>query len=329
MGGALQLWFGASLVVAAASMVFYRMVSKRETLAVQDTKKIESKHGDLAELLNKTTDASERENILEKFRGAVNDGANKTIGERKSGRRLRRLLEQGDSKLRPGEWVVMTLGVALLVGIIAALARSGVVGIIGFVLVWIGSYVKLVKAVGKRRDNFANQLSDILQMVSVSLRSGMSLPQAVQMVADEAPSPTGEEFRRVMAEQRVGRDLTESFRAMAARMESKDFEWVTSAIDINRSVGGDLAQILTRVEKTIRARNKVRGQVKAMSAEGKMSGAVLCSLPPGMLFMISLINPEFVEPLFEEKIGWALLFVAGSMLSMGWFWLSKLSTFQY
>lgn len=329
MGGVIQLWLGASLIVAAASVVFYRVVSKRDTLAEIDTRTIESKHGDLADLLNKTTDISDRENILEKFRGAVNDSANKTIGERKSGRRLRRLLEQGDSKLRPGEWFVMTLGVALLVFVIASLARGTIVGGIGFALVIVGSYVKLVKAVGKRRDAFANQLSDILQMISVSLRSGLSLPQSIQMVADEAPSPTGEEFRRVMAEQRVGRDLTESFRAMSERMDSKDFEWVTSAIDINRTVGGDLAQILTRVERTIRARNKVRGQVKAMSAEGKMSGVVLCSLPPGMLFMVSLINPEFVEPLFENKIGWVLLFVAGAMLSTGWFWLSKLSTFQY
>lgn len=329
MSSTIQLWLGASLTVGAASAVFYRVVSKRETLAVQDTVRIESAHGDLAAVLNKTSDVSDRENLVDRFRGALNESTSKTIDDRASGKRLRRLLEQGDSKLRPGEWLVMTVGIAFAVFLIASLARGPIVGGLGFVLVFVGSYVRLVRAVGKRRDAFADQLSDILQMISVSLRSGLSLAQSVQMVADEAPSPTGEEFRRVMAEQRVGRDMTESFRAMATRMESKDFEWVTSAIDINRTVGGDLAQILSRVERTIRARNKVRGQVSAMSAEGKMSGIVLCSLPPGMLFLVSLVNPEFVQPLFDYTIGWIMLSVAAAMLTAGWFWLSKLASFKY
>jgi len=327
----LQLWLGAVLVVGAASFVFYRIVSKRETLAEIDTKRIESQsiHGDLADLLNQTKDASERETLITRFRGALNETTSKTIDDRESGKRLRRLLEQGDSKVRPGEYMLMTLGIALLVFLIATVIRGPIIGLIGFTLVFFGSYIRLVRAVAKRRDAFAEQLSDVLQMVSVSLRSGLSLPQSVQMVADEAPSPTSEEFRRVMAEQRVGRDLTDSFEAMATRMECKDFEWVTSAIDINRTVGGDLSQILTRVERTIRARNKVRGQVKAMSAEGKMSGLVLVALPPGMLFMVSLVNPEFIEPLFDHTVGWFLLAGAAGMLATGWFWLSKLASFEY
>ena len=258
MNATLQLWLGAILVVGAVAAIFYRVVSKRETLAEIDTKRMENQsvHGDLADLLNKTTDVSERETLMTRFRGALNETTSKTIDDRESGKRLRRLLEQGDSKLRPGELVLMTLGVALVAFLVASVIRGPIIGLIGFVLVWFGSYIRLVRAVAKRRDAFAEQLSDVLQMLSVSLRSGLSLQQSVQMVAHEAPSPTGEEFRRVVAEQRVGRDLTDSFDAMATRMGCKDFEWVTSAIDINRTVGGDLSQILTRVERTIRARNK-------------------------------------------------------------------------
>lgn len=331
MNPTLQLWLGAILVVGAVAALFYKLVSKRETLAEIDTKRMESKsvHGDLADLLNQTSDSSERETLMTRFRGALNETTSKTIDDHESGKRLRRLLEQGDSKLRPGEFVFMAFGAAMVGFFAATVIRGPIIGIVAFLLVLFGSYIRLVRAVAKRRDAFAGQLSDVLQMLSVSLRSGLSLQQSVQMVAAEAPSPTGEEFRRVVAEQRVGRDMTDSFTAMAHRMDCKDFEWVTSAIDINRTVGGDLSQILSRVERTIRARNKVRGQVKAMSAEGKMSGLVLVALPPGMLFMISLVNPEFMAPLFEETIGWILLAVASAMLAAGWAWLSKLASFEY
>lgn len=324
MGGQLQLWLGAAMVIGPAAFLFWRVVSARETLAEQAATK-----PDIMDLLNQTEDVSDRETLIEKVRGAINETTSKTIDDRESGKRLLKLLERGGSKLRPGEWLIATIGVAFFVALLCVAIRGTITGLLGFFLVGFISYYRLVKAVAKRRDAFDNQLSDVLQMLSVSLRSGLSLVQAVQLVSQEAPSPTGEEFRRVIAEQRVGRDLTDSFRALAARMDSKDFEWVVSAIDINRSVGGDLAQILGRVERTIRARNKVRGQVAALSAEGRMSGLVLVSLPPGMLFLINLVNPEFVEPLFNETIGWVLLGVAGAMLSMGWFWLSRLSSFEY
>jgi tight adherence protein B len=188
----------------------------------------------------------------------------------------------------------------------------------------------LNRAVDKRQHQFGEQLGETLQLLSGSLRAGLSLPQALHVVATEAPSPSGDEYRRVLAENRLGRDLTDALSAMARRTGSEDFEWVVGAIDINRHAGGDLAAILDRVIDTIRARERIRGQVKALTAEGRMSGVVMASLPPGVLLFISVSNPHYLDGFTKTgPLGWALLVVAGLLLGMGVIVLKKMTKLEY
>ena len=175
--------------------------------------------------------------------------------------------------------------------------------------------------ISRRQAAFADQLDDSLQLMASSLRAGHSLLRAVDAVSQEAEAPTSEEFARLVAETRVGRDLAEALDEVAERTASDDFAWVAQAIAIHREVGGNLAEVLDAVGQTIRERNAIRRQVKALSAEGKLSAVVLMALPFGILAFISLTNPGYLAGFTESLIGWGMLAVAAVMMTVGGLWL--------
>jgi tight adherence protein B len=173
----------------------------------------------------------------------------------------------------------------------------------------------------RRQAAFADQLDDSLQLMASSLRAGHSLLRAVDSVSQEAEAPTSEEFARIVNETRVGRDLDDALQEVAVRMGSDDFTWVAQAIAIHREVGGNLAEVLDAVGHTIRERNAIRRQVKALSAEGKLSAAVLMALPFGVTGFISMTNPAYLAKFTQSSTGYAMLGVAGIMLLVGALWL--------
>jgi tight adherence protein B len=156
-----------------------------------------------------------------------------------------------------------------------------------------------------------------------SLRAGHSLLRAVDSVAHEADAPTSEEFSRIVNETRVGRDLNDALDEVAERMGSDDFTWVAQAIAIHREVGGNLAEVLDAVGHTIRERNAIRRQVKALSAEGKLSAIVLMALPFGVTAFISMSNPAYIAKFTQSVTGYAMLAAAVVMLLVGGLWLKS------
>jgi tight adherence protein B len=233
------------------------------------------------------------------------------------------------SQITPGEWLVTAIMVTLAGATIGALLRNIVVTLLLSALGAWGSWARLGRMENKRRKAFAHQLPETLGLIAGSLRGGMSMIQSISTVADEADSPTSDEFQRVVTEIRLGRDLTASFREMARRMDSRDFEWAVISIDIHREVGGDLAVILDRLSDTIRARNRVFGQMKALSAEGRMSGLVLFFLPPCMVGLISLLNPEYLSEMTGKAAGVIMLVGAAMLLAIGGAWMKRLVRFDY
>ncbi len=136
-----------------------------------------------------------------------------------------------------------------------------------------------------------------------SLSAGYSLPQALDNVAREAGGPMSEELNRALLESRLGMPLEESLDAAALRMHSEDFHWVVMAVRINRQVGGNLAEVLTNVSRTIRERERLRRQVKALSAEGVLSAWVLGLLPVAIGAFVALTRPDYLTPLFTTSAG--------------------------
>ena len=190
-------------------------------------------------------------------------------------------------------------------------------------LVLVGARLLVRFRIGRRQAAFADQLDDSLQLMASSLRAGHSLLRAVDAVSLDAASPTSEEFARIVNETRVGRDLSDSLDEVAERMGSDDFTWVAQAIAIHREVGGNLAEVLDAVGHTIRERNAIRRQVKALSAEGKLSAIVLGALPFGIVGFISMTNPGYMVKFTQSVMGYGMIAAAVVLMLMGGFWLKK------
>jgi tight adherence protein B len=196
-------------------------------------------------------------------------------------------------------------------------------GLLMLVVVPFGARLLVKFKVGRRQAQFADQLDDSLQLMASSLRAGHSLLRAVDAVSQDAASPTAEEFARIVNETRVGRDLGDSLDEVAERMGSEDFTWVAQAIAIHREVGGNLAEVLDAVGNTIRERNAIRRQVKALSAEGKLSAIVLGALPFGIVGFVSMTNPSYMHKFTESLAGYAMIAAAVVLMLVGGFWLKK------
>jgi len=248
----------------------------------------------------------------------------------KRGRRrgLNTALEQAGINLRPGEFVVLAASVTVGTLAVGTLLFGGLLG----VLLAVGTAFVSRKAIAfmahRRQKAFADQLGDVLQVLSGTLRSGYGLLQAVDAVGKETDDPAGDEFRRLVVETRLGRDLAESLHAMALRMDSEDFEWVVQAIDIHREVGGDLAVVLDTVGATIRERNQLRRQVKALSAEGRFSAYILMALPIVIVGMVHLTTPDYLNELFSG-LGLVMLGFGVVLMTVGGVWLKKICTIRF
>ncbi|TFV51926.1 type II secretion system F family protein [Blastococcus sp. TF02A_35] len=232
-------------------------------------------------------------------------------------------LESAGMRTSLPDFVLATGLVAVGAGTVGALAGGPLLGVVAVLLVPLGARVLVSFRRGRRRAAFADQLGDSLQLMSSSLRAGHSLLRAVDAVSTDASAPTSEEFARIINETRVGRDLGDALDEVAQRMGSDDFTWVAQAITIHREVGGNLAEVLDAVGDTIRERAAIRGQVKALSAEGKLSAVVLMALPFGVFGFIWMSNPGYVAGFTESLMGYAMLGTAAVMLAVGGFWLKK------
>jgi tight adherence protein B len=146
----------------------------------------------------------------------------------------------------------------------------------------------------------------------------------VDTVVREGNEPIAGEFKRALIEQRLGIEITDALEGVGERMESQDFAWVVMAIRIQREVGGNLAEILHTVSDTLREREYLRRQVKALSAEGRMSAWLLGALPVGMFGYMMMANREYVEPLYTTPLGWGFLVAAAFLLGLGSFMMAKM-----
>jgi tight adherence protein B len=230
-------------------------------------------------------------------------------------------LERAGMSMRLPDFVLVVGAATVVLGGLGFVLGGLLFGLLLLVAVPFGAKLLLRFRASRRQAAFADQLDDSLQLMAGSLRAGHSLLRAVDSVSSEADAPTSEEFSRIVNETRVGRDLNDALDEVAERMGSDDFTWVAQAIAIHREVGGNLAEVLDAVGHTIRERNAIRRQVKALSAEGKLSAIVLMALPFGVTGFISMTNPAYLAKFTQSFTGYAMLATAGVMLLVGGLWL--------
>jgi tight adherence protein B len=234
-------------------------------------------------------------------------------------------LEGAGSKWRPAEWLLFHAGIFLLSSVVGLLLGSGniVLGLIFMILGAIGPWFYLGFRRSRRKKKFERSLPDTLQLMSGSLAAGLSLAQSIDTIVRDGAEPVTSEFRKVLVETRLGLSLETALQGVADRFQSKDFAWVVMAINIQRQVGGNLAELLDTVAGTIREREYMRRQVAALAAEGKLSAMVLGGLPPAFLLYLLLANRGYVMVLFTRPMGWVMLGAGAVILSVGIFWMSR------
>ena len=217
-----------------------------------------------------------------------------------------------------------------LVGAVAGLVVAGPLLAILFVLLSpLAGHLVLGFLAGKRRNTFDQQLGDTLQLLAGGLRAGHSILRAIDAAATESQSPTSEEMRRVVTETSLGRDLQSSLNDTAERMRNEDFVWIAQAIQINREVGGNLAEVLDQVNETIRERSEIKGHIKALAAEGKFSAYILMAMPIGIVVMLMLVNPGYMNVMFTHPLGWGMIVASVILMTIGGLWMRKIIDLKF
>jgi tight adherence protein B len=214
-------------------------------------------------------------------------------------------------------------GVVVLTLLAAVATRSIFATLAALVILAIAPPAALQFLAAQRRKKFQAQLPDMLQLMAGSLRAGYSLMQGVEAVAQEVDDPMGRELRRVLVEARLGRVLEDSLEDMAERLSSRDFGWAVMAIRIQREVGGNLAELLSTVAETMIARERLRREVRALTAEGRISALILGLLPVGLGLVMYASNRDYMNVLLHDGFGQVLLIGSGLLACAGFYWMKK------
>ncbi|MBN1311805.1 MAG: type II secretion system F family protein [Anaerolineae bacterium] len=230
---------------------------------------------------------------------------------------MRSQLRKADLKLTVVEYLMLHLVLAALLGVVGWFVAHGVFGamlggVLGFVLPRV--YVGIKQ--GQRLKAFEDELPDILNLWVNSLRAGYSVPQAMEAVAKEAPPPASDEFKRVVSEFQIGIPVDIALNNMLARIESEDLDLVFTAVNIQREVGGNLAEILETISHTIRERIRIKGEIRTLTSSGRASGTIVGSLPIGLAILLYIMNPNYMGQLFfGPPIG---AYIPGLPIPCGW-----------
>lgn len=252
------------------------------------------------------------------------DLAERAAGKTEAGQRLARRLEQAGWAIRSGEFLWMVAVTVVLLGLVGFIVGSVVGGFAGAALGAMVPFALLSRAATRRLAAIQAQLADTLMVIASSMRAGHSFMQSLDSAAKEVDEPAAGEFGRVLTEIRLGRDTDGALEALVERVGSQDLEWAVTAIKIQRKIGGNLAEVLETVAKTIRERETLRRQVKVLSAEGRISIVVLTVLPILLAGYIMLVNPEYLKTLTTTTAGIAISITGGMLMVFGYFWMRKI-----
>jgi tight adherence protein B len=272
-----------------------------------------------------------RDRIDAMFQANEQWAANSAAATAKPGKlSLAEQISRADLKIRTSEWMLIRVGTAALLALVG-LARFGFGGLgIQAVLLGIFGYFVPQFYLGyrqrKRLKSFNNQLGDTLVLMANALKTGYSLAQALDVVANKASPPINEEFDRVVKEVNLGAGIEESMARMVRRTESSDLDMVATAIAINRKIGGNLSEILETISETIRERVRIKGEMSSMTAQARGSGYMITALPIVLSVFMYFVTPAYFGPMLGSPIGIGMLIGAGIFMAMGQFIMGKIAT---
>lgn len=243
---------------------------------------------------------------------------------------MRAQLRKADLKLTIPEYMALHVITSFGAGAVLFLILQSSFGAgLGVILGFFAPRIIVSIKQGQRLHAFENQLADILNLWVNSLRAGYSVPQAMEAVSREAPPPANDEFKRVVAEIQIGIPMEITLNNMLARIESEDLDLVFTAVNIQREVGGNLAEILEVISHTIRERIRIKGEIRTLTASGRATGTVIGLLPIGLAILLYAISPDYMGQLFfgppvganipgiNVPCGWPILAIGLILMGIG------------
>ena len=282
-------------------LLFLLRIKSRQTKDIRN--RMEYFSGNAVQLRQQQLRGKTSQMVRGQFRSVVRKAALK-LQEIQKEKRMDFKMQQADWPMLGSEFEIILALFGLIGGLIALAATlspwTGLAvgaGCIAAGLLFLDLYIK------RRQKAFTNQLGDMLTMVANALRAGFGFMQAFELIAKEMDAPIGREVQKVVNEVNVGSTLETALENMQKRVQSSDFELVITAVLIQKQVGGNLAQILDTISGTINERIRMRREVLALTAQGRLSGVVLALLPVGLAVLLSIVNPNYLQPLWQEQIG--------------------------
>jgi len=312
------LFVGGALVVILLVIGVVVSISSERTMVEQRLKTYLDEGKQLAE---KSDD-----------RSAITDWVNRRVERSSFGDRIARELARADVKLKVAEYfalyvIAIVIG-ALIFGFLGGLhwVSFTLGGIIGAFAPRI--YIKRQQGIRLRR--FNEQLSDMINLMVNGLRAGYSTMQAMEAVSKEMPQPMCDEFRRVVQEMQLGITMEASLNNLFRRIPSDDLDFLITAINVQREVGGNLSEILDIISFTIRERVRIKGEIRVLTSQVRASGTLLALIPAGLAVMLWLINPEYLMSFFDNGpiCGWTAVAVIILMIVAGYFVMMKIADIE-
>ena len=235
--------------------------------------------------------------------------------------KMERDLRLADSHLHPGDLVAIRL-IGAVIGFAAPfLFLGGTIGTMAAVVTAFVGFqapqVWLSQRCAARFRKLENQLPDALTMVANSLKAGFGLLQALSMAAEQLEHPVSTEFAQTVEETNIGSSLEEAFQALSERNENYDLDMVVTAVLVQRSAGGNLAEILQTVTDTMRERVRIKGEIQTLTAQQRLTGFVIALLPVGVGAMFLVISPEYIKTLFIDPMGRVMLIMSVFLEAIG------------
>lgn len=283
--------------------------------------------------LGRYLDDDKAEAEKEADRSLVTDWVNKRVEKSSFGDRVARDLARADLKLKVAEYFALYI-IAIIFGALV----FGFIGswhpvsfLIGAVLGAFAPRFYVKRQQRKRLNKFNDQLGDMLNLMVNGLRAGYSTMQAMEAISKELPSPISDEFRRVVQEMQLGVPMETALENLLRRIPSDDLDFVVTAINVQREVGGNLSEILDSISYTIRERVRIKGEIRVMTAQVRASGTLLSIIPMGLALILWFMNPTYLLSFFDGPsplCGWAAIGLIVIMIAAGYFIMMKIADIE-
>jgi tight adherence protein B len=262
---------------------------------------------------------------------AITDWVNRRVSKSSGGDRVARELARADLKFKVAEYYALVFMATVVTGFAAYVLQpnpisGGIGAVVGFFLPRF--YVKRQQIV--RLNKFNDQLGDMLNLMVNGLRAGYSTMQAMEAVSRELPSPICDEFRRVVQEMQIGIPMERALENLLRRIPSEDLDFVVTAVNVQRQVGGNLSEILDTIAFTIRERVRIKGEIRTMTAQVRTSGMILSMIPLFLSIALWFISPSYLMSFFDRGAfcGWLAIGAIVGMIALGYFVMMKIADIE-